>query len=261
VPFLRFLPLPTPFRVSLPRCGAVLFECLGGWIRVGGCAGSAGFTTIIKPVVSAPEPMTSKTTGAVMADVWSMPNPEAEPTPPPSPTPTPPASLHGDAADDVKPLPTPSQRIRNAAVEATVAAAAPPVPPATTNGFSDAFYTACNENVAEARDMAIKAAKQVGYFPGGCLPGGEAGAGRAQCEQDATVADAAADIYTDLAATAALAACVTRASAVAGAYTTTVTYQYDLVAEKVKRDIQAEYQEASDMRAEFVSDFPLPPKF
>lgn len=164
MPFLRFLPLPTPFRVSLPRCGAVLFECLGGWIRVGGCAGSAGFTTIIKPVVSAPEPMTSKTTGAVMADVWSMPNPEAEPTPPPSPTPTPPASLHGDAANDVKPLPTPSQRIRNAAVEATVAAAAPPVPPATTNGFSDASYTACNENMAEARDMAIKAAKQAGYF-------------------------------------------------------------------------------------------------
>lgn len=54
---------------------------------------------------------------------------------------------------------------------------------------------------------------------------------------------------------------MTRASAVAGAYITTVTYQYDLIAENVKRDIQAEYQEASDMRAEFLSDFPLPPKF
>ena len=158
---------------------------------------------------------------------------------------------------------TPTQRIRNAAVEATVAAAAPPVPPATTTGFSDDFYTACSENVAEARDMAIKAAKQAGYFTAqaAAYRAGKLGQVDAQCEHDATVADAAADIFADLAATAALAACVTRASAVAGARTTTVTYQYALVAEKVKRDIQAEYQEASDMRAEFLSDFPLPPKF
>jgi len=252
--------------VSVPRCGALLVECPGEWFWGGGSAGSAAIETITKPVHSAgsaPGPMPFKKPGAVMADVWSMPAVEVEPTPPPSPAPTPPASLHGDAANDVKPVPTPSQRIKKAAVEATVAAAAPPVPPATINGFSDDFYMACNENVAEASDIAIKAAKQAGYFTAqaAAYRAGMLGHVDGECEHDADVADATADIYADLAATAALAACVTRAAAVAGAYITTVTYQYDDVADKVKRDIQAEHQEASDMRAEFLADFPLPPKF
>jgi len=114
-----FLPLLTPSCVSAPRCGALLVESPGERIRGGGSAGSAAFETITKPVDlagSAPGPMPFKKTGAVMADVWSTPDAEVEPTPPPSPAFTPPASLHGDAANDVKPVPTPSQRIRKAAV-------------------------------------------------------------------------------------------------------------------------------------------------
>jgi len=159
--------------------------------------GSAAIETINRSVDSAgsaPSPMPFKKPGAVMADVWSMPDAEVKPTPPPSRAPTPPASLHGDAANAVKPVAMPSRRIKMAAVEATVAAAAPPVPPATNNGFSDDFYTACNENVAEARYMAIKAAKQAGYFTA------QAAAYRAEklgsvdraCEHDAHVADATA---------------------------------------------------------------------
>ena len=130
------------------------------------------------------------------------------------------------------------------------------MPPATINGLCDDYYTACNANVAEARDMAIKAVKKAGFFTvqAAAYRAGKLGHVDGECEHDAHVVDASADIYADLVATATLAACVTRAAAVAGTYTTTVTYQYDDVADKVRRDIQAEYQEASDMRAEFLSD-------
>jgi len=207
--------------------------------------------------------MPFKVAGAAMADVWSIPLPGNEPTPPPSPAPTPPASVKGEDADPVKPVPTPSQTIKDAAVEATVAAAAPPVPPATTNGFSEGFFVAYDEKVNEARDLGIEAAKQAGYFTAqaAAYRAGKLGDVDAESERDAAVADSTADIYADLAATAALSACVTRASAIAGAYTTTVTYQYDQVADKVKRNIQDEHDEAAAMRAEFLSEFPLPPKF
>jgi len=68
-------------------------------------------------------------------------------------------------------------------------------------------------------------------------------------------------LCTDLEAAAAIFACVTRAAAFAGAYTATVTYQYDDVAGQIKRDIQAENQDASDMRAEVTSEVSFSPTF
>ena len=243
VPLLLHSFLSIPPRCRAPgACGARLVEGPGEGIPGGGSAGSTAIETINRSVDSsgsAPIPMPFKKASAVMADVWSMPDAKVEPTPPLSPAPTAQASLHGNADNAVKPVATPSQRIKMAAVEATVAAAAPPVPPATNNGFSDDFYTACNKNVAEARDMAIKAAKQAGYFTAqaAAYQAGNLGNVDGACEHDAHVADATAEICADLEATAAISACVTRTAASAGAYTSTISYQYDDVAGQVKRDI------------------------
>jgi len=203
---------------------------------------------------------------AAMVDVWSIPIPENEvpkPTLPPTPPPTPPLSVKGEPADEAPQPQTTTQMIKEAAVTATAAAAAPPVPPATTTGYSFDWFTACNQSVTEAVETALKAAKQTGYFTAqaAAYRSGKLGVVDEAIEHDATIAEKTADVYADLAAKASVAACVTRVSAVAACYTTNVTYQFDQVADRIKRDIQVEYDEAMEMHAEFLSDFPTPPKF
>jgi len=234
-------------------------ERLSGWACPS--RSSLQFDDFFKATMSLPPPP-----DAAMADVWSIPiadNEEPQPTPPPSPRPPPPLSVKGEPAEEAPQPQTHTQIIKEAALTAFAAAAAPPVPPATTTGYYFKWFTACNQSVTDAVETALKATKQTGYFAAQAAAhrSGKLGVVDEAIEHDATISEKTANVYADLAAKAAVAACVTRVTAVAACYITNVTYQYDQVGDRIKRDIQVEYDEAVEMHAEFLSDFPAPPKF
>jgi len=205
----------------------------------------------------------SNTPDAAMADVWSIPVAETEPPTTPSPPPSPVPLEIVEAVAAVAPPPSAAQEIKAAAVAAAVAAAEPPVPPATSTGYSSDFFTACSRTKQDALDIAAKAAKQAGCSTAQAAGyrTGRLGEVDEAAEIDASVANTTADVYAHLVAKAPFAVCVTRTTAVSACFTTSVILRYVDVADKVKRDIRSQYKEAVDMCAEFISDFPCPPKF
>lgn len=172
-----------------------------------------------------------------------------------------PVKVEATAAAAV-PLSVPEEMME-AASSAAEATAAAPVPPATTSPYSSDFWVACDEHMEEAVRTAIYAAKQTGYFVA------QAAAYRAgrlgsrdddEANIDAGVADNIAGVYADLAVKAAAAMCVTRATAVAASYTNGVIYNYDIVADGIKRDMSVEYNRAVALRDNFNDAYATPPQ-
>jgi len=115
----------------------------------------------------------------------------------------------------------------------------------------------------EAIRTAIYAAKQTGCFVAQAAAYRAGRFGLRDDDEDnieAGVADNIAGVYADLAVKAAAAMCVTTETAVAASYTNSVIYNYEIVADGIKRDMSVEYTRAVALSDNFNDAYATPPQ-